>query len=54
MKKFIVLRKYRLMWNNYGDMNDEEQWTITEKDIEEMAIGWGKTKAELMKQVEEA
>ena len=25
-----------------------------EKDIENMAIGWGKTKAELMEQVEEA
>ena len=54
MKKYIVMRKYRLLWNNHGDMNDEEQWIITEKDIEDIATGWGKDKAELMKQVEEA
>ena len=53
MKKYIVKFEHRVNWSNFGDINDDNDWIVTEKDIEDMAIGWGKDKAELMEQVEE-
>ena len=52
--KYIVKFEHRVNWSNFEDINDDNDWVVTEKDIEDMAIGWGKDKAELMEQVEEA
>lgn len=54
MKLYMVMREYRPLWNQHGDINDDEQWTLTEPEITDLADSWGKPKAALMEQVEEA
>ena len=55
MKKYLINEEYRLNWSDCGDLDlhNDTDWIVTEKDIEELAIGWGKDKAELMEQVTE-
>jgi hypothetical protein len=53
-KKYIIKFEYRTEWSNFGDVHNDNDWIVTEKDIEDMAIGWGKDKKELMAQVAEA
>jgi len=51
---YIVKREYREAWNSENDVDNDEEWIVTDAEIERLAIEWGKDKAELMEQVEEA
>lgn len=54
MKHYIVKREYREAWNTENDVNNDAEWIVTEVEIDRLATEWGKDKAELLKQVEEA
>ena len=54
MKQYIVKREYREAWNTERDVNENTQWIVNEVEIDRLAAEWGKDKAELMEQVEEA
>lgn len=54
MKKYTVNYENRAEWNTENDINNEALWTVTEADLDRLAVEWGKDKAELLEQVTEA
>lgn len=54
MQHYIVKREYREAWNSFNDIDNDAEWIVTEVEIDRLANEWGKDKAELLRQVEEA
>lgn len=54
MKEYIIKIEHRADWNPVeGDLHNDNDWIVTEKEIEELAAAWGKEKGELLEEVEE-
>lgn len=54
MKKYIIKMEHRADWNPLeGDLHNDKDWIVTEKEIKELAVAWGKEKEELLEEVEE-